>query len=462
MKKEEEMKTINILKGAIVLAVLTFYSCDPNKELYQQLDDLQQPYNKAVQYTLTVADYNSVGGSVKTYQAFNDTAPAKNYVPSMLTKKYLALNLKSSAQITYNYLLIDTVRAWEKVVFGYTLTAADYTAIGGSVGIYQNFWAANPASNHLPNYLLTLYPNATAGQSQTIIYNFYYAANQILPYADIYEFDGTVWIFMQTITDMAEADYILSLADYQSMGYTLARFPDIAAANRNLPIFFKLKFPYAYEGDDIIVQFAYGTTSATNVASQYVVKNNMWVKSTGFDVEERKEQYVYGINGWVFDPTIRFIMAKSDYATVAYSDPIPHPRFADQGYYYGASGFYGNFDMRLLAFHLRVYTYNDVTYDPEVDDPELYEIFNTQGADAATAELFRRIVQEGLIALLKNKFPEAVPESGGIEVHYVVGFETYNDNLSRSYLEAEYKCTAAASGDTPPQFEFVDGPRARQ
>lgn len=455
------MKAIKFSINGLILLVFLLVGCEPNKELYEQLDALQQPYNKAVEYTLTSADYNSIGGAVRTYQAFNDTAPAKNYVPEMLAKKFIALDFRSSARVTYNHLIIDTVRAWEKVVFGYTLTNQDYTAIGGSIAIYKNFWASNPARNHLPNYLPTLYPNAIQGQRVTIIYNFYTAQNIVVPYADIYEFDGTVWVYIDTITEMVEADYVLTPADYASMDLPYSFFPNQTVANTNLPIFLKIKYPYASEGTKKVIQYAH-TTIITNVAVEYKLKKGEWVKSTGFETEVRTEQYVYALSGWVFDPTIRFIMAKSDYAIIAYNDPIPHPRFADQGYYYGASGYYGNFDMRLLAFHLRVYTYNENVYDPEVDDPELVSIYNNDGAEAATAELFRRIVQEGLIVLLENKFPEAQPQVGGVDVHYVVGFETYNDNLSRSYLEAEYRCVEAASGSNPPQFEYIDGPRDRQ
>ena len=118
--------------------------------------------------------------------------------------------------------------------------------------------------------------------------------------------------------------------------------------------------------------------------------------------------------------------------------------------------------MRLLSFHLRVYTWEEKVYDPEIDDPELVNIFNTEGAEAATNELFRRITQEGIIILLENKFPDAQPQVNGVDAHFVVGFETYNDNLSRSYLEAEYRCVEAASGGNPPVFEFIEGPRERQ
>jgi hypothetical protein len=456
------MKTYNIYKVGILLAILFLAACDPNKELYQDLDDLQEPYNKAISDTVTSSDYNSIGGAVKTYQAFNDTAVASLYVPEILANKYPGLDLKSSAAVNYNFLELDTVRLWEKVVYGYTLTYADYQAIGGSVATYENFWEANPASNHLPNYLLTLFPSAVAEQQETIIYNFFVSNDEILPYADIYEFDGAAWVHIETISDMAEADYTLTDSDYEMIGLTVPRFPNISSADRNLPIWSKIKFPFAYSDESIILQYAYGGTTSTNIAAQYIFNGVEWIKKTGQSIVTRSEQYVFAVSGWIFDPTIRFIMSKSDYGTIATNDPIPHPRFADQGYYYGASAYYGNFDMRLLFFHLTPYEYGENVYIPEEDDPELVDIYTNEGAEAATEELFRRITQEGIIALLENKFPDAVPQAGGVDVHYVVGFETYNDNLSRSYLEAEYRCTAAADGATPPQFEFIEGPRERE
>ncbi len=123
--------------------------------------------------------------------------------------------------------------------------------------------------------------------------------------------------------------------------------------------------------------------------------------------------------------------------------------------------------MRLEFFHLRQYVWEpdeetSIIYTPEEDDPELVEIYNTQGEDAATEELFRRITQEALIMLLEHKFPDAQPQSEGVDVHFVVGFDTYNDDLSRSYLEAEYKCVTAGGDGVIAEFEFVEGPRVRE
>lgn len=456
------MKTLNKIVVGSLAAMLVFTACDPNEELYEQLDNLQEPYNKKIEYTVTSSDYNAVGGKVGTYQAFNDTAQAMFYVPSFLASKFVALNLKSAAMVNYNYLVLDTTRAWEKVVFGYTLTTADYDAIGGSIAVYQEFWSSNPAVNHLPGYLPTLFPSATEGQEETIIYNFYTQAFGRVPYADIYVFDGTVWNLVETITDIAEADHILAEDDYISMGFSSPRFPNVSTAESYLPIWLKQNFPYDFEGTKYIIQYAYGSATSTNNTIEYEYDGEEWVKNIGYEIEQRSEQYVYATDGWIFDPTIRFIMERTDYETIALNDPIPHPRFVDQGYYFGASAYYRNFDMRLLSFHLRVYTWEDKVYDPEIDDPELVNIYNTEGAEAATNELFRRITQEGIIILLENKFPDAQPQVNGVDAHFVVGFETYNDNLSRSYLEAEYRCVEAASGGNPPVFEFIEGPRERQ
>jgi hypothetical protein len=138
---------------------------------------------------------------------------------------------------------------------------------------------------------------------------------------------------------------------------------------------------------------------------------------------------------------------------LAVIDPIPHATFTDFGYYYGASAFFSNFDMRLAARRTAK------NAEGNYFDPALGAIFDSQGPEATVEEMFRRIVEEGLILLLQHKYPDAVPQTGGIDVHYIVGFETYNNNFSRSYLEAEYVCTAAGS---PPVFELIEGPRERE
>ena len=474
------MKTTNKILIAFLAVMLTLTACDPNKELYEQLDAMQKPYNKAISYTLTPADYNSITANsndpiavkkvawIKANMAFSDTIPAMDYVPAMLARKYLALNLGSSAMVTYNLFVEVEDRPWENVVAGYELTNADYNAMasippfGAFVASWKYFTATVRARDYLPIYLKTLYPNSPNGTVKTIKYKQFISEGNVVIYADDYKFDGNSWVFLKTWTEYLNPDYVLTPSDYTEFGYTNSRFPNIAEADRVIPIWLSIKYPYASSQTQKYIYFEYGSNVAIGKAALYTYDGGVWVKSPDNVIEVTTEQYVFKPEGWTLVHTIRFIMSNADYTIIAVNDTIPHPRFFDQGYYFGASGFYGNFDMRLLAFHLRVFTWEGKTYTPEIDDPDLVAIYNEQGADAATAELYRRIVEEGLIILLQNKFPDITPQVGGIDVHCIVGFETYNDNLSRSYLEAEYRCIAPAIGDTPPQFELIEGPRDRQ
>ncbi len=459
-----------------MVAILMLSACEPNKELYEDLDAELKPFNKTIEYTLTDLDYTSLTGAIKQYKAFNDTAIAMDYVPGILAKKFIALNLGSSAKVNYNFMVVDTVKAWEKVIFGYTLTAADYNAIGGFVATYDYFFNTPGylAKDYLPNYLPNLYPTPEVKDSVVIIYNFNPQGTTVIPNADWYRYDtisgNTLgWIYQRTITELIECDIVFDEDDYYT-GMMLSNpfFPNISEAERRIPIWLKINFPYALKGNKQLIQYAYGTAlnSLTNKAIQYEYNGTDWVKLIGYKIEVRSEQYVFSQNGWVFDPTIRFKMGKADYTTIAENDPIPHPKYSDLGYYYGASGNYSNFDMRVQFFHLKPYTNvineeTTITYTPEENDPELWNLYNNEGAEAVTELLFQRILQEGLILLLEHKFPTAKPLSEGVEVHYVVQFETYHDDLSRGYLEAEYKCVTAATGVNSAKFEFVDGPRPR-
>jgi hypothetical protein len=471
------MKTYNILKLSALFSIILLNSCEPNKELYKELDALREPLNKKVVYTLTQADYNSFGSgavatAIKNLQSFNDTISSKDYIPTVLAKKFLALNLGSSANVTFNFSHSDANRSWENIAVGYQLTNTDYNNMAGYppygnfVASLKYFMSTAIAKDYLPKYLKeTLYPTAPVGSIKTIRYKYYISEGNIPTYADFYKLTRISttpivdqWVHVKTLVVFSAPDHIITPADYSSFGFTSNIFPNAAEADRIINIWLKNRFPYAAFGIQKSVYYEYMTTIPMERASQYTFNGENWVRSSGIEV--RTEQYVYGANGWVFDPTVRFIMSKADYTIIAVNDPTPHPRFADQGMYFGASGFYGNFDMRVNGFHLLTITWEGKTYDPAIDDPELVAIVAAGGEAAGTAELYRRILKEGIIILLQKKFPNAVPQVDGIDVHYIVGFETYSP--ARAYPEAEYRCTAAASGDTPPQFEFIEGPRPRQ
>jgi hypothetical protein len=441
----------NILTYTLITGVFFLIGCDPNKELYESLDDIKQPYNKTIRYTLTEADYNSVGGVVSNLQAFTEEIPAMDYVPAMLSRKFLALNLGSSAMVDFNFQVAEPV--WLRSGFGYEMTENDYT----SAGVVDAFSASVQAKDNLPSFLLKKFRDVIPGNRKNIIYN-YREGNTVVKNLDIYEYNSFRWNWIETRHDLPYIGRELLADDYHVFGGSIAAnrgFSSNDPADEYMSVWLKNAYPYAIKGDEQVIKYKIVLTGTTNdIIAHYTFDGILWEKSS--DIIPKSEQYVFGAQGWAFDPTTRFIMSQSDYMYLAVVDPLPHAVFTDFGYYYGASAFYSNFDMRLAA--RRVSKNSDGNYF----DTELGAIFDSEGPEATVNEMYRRLVEEGFIILLQHKYPQAVPQSGGIDVHYIVGFETFNDNFSRSYLESEYRCTAAASGDNPPQFELIEGPRERQ
>ncbi len=431
----------------ILAAFFVLFGCEPNADLYDDLDALKQPYRRDIAYTVTNSDYNAIGGDVSNYQAFTEENGPMDNVPPILARNFVALNLGSSAMVTYN--MLDSEPLWYDSGFGYELTADDYALMGVS----NAFTPANPASSNLPFFLLRVMESPSTGQTESLIYRFRDGANTMTN-IDTYRFDGSSWVLEESRTDIPFVGHEFTSEDYAHFGGSVAQFnnfTDSDPADLHVPVWLENKYPYAIEGTEKVVKYRVFSGGSFNEIAHYTLEGGKWLRSSYIMVVS--EQYVFGVQGWAFDPTTRFIMSQSDYMHLAVVDPYPHPVFNDFGYYFGASAFYSNFDMRLMARRLQK---ND---DGEYRDPPLGAIFDSQGGAAVVEELFRRIVEEGLIKVLENRYPDATPQSGGIDVHYIVGFDTFNDNFSRSYLEAEYRCTASGN---PPQFELIEGPRDRQ
>ena len=458
------MKKIIII--SLVLGIF-FTACDPNEDLYNKLDEDQPPYRETIEYTLTESDYNSFGiDAISDHNAFNDTLKAMDFVPEILEDRFLALEQGSNAYVTYNHLMIEPL--WWDAAFGYELTDEDYENIGQG----RSFEDDNPASAYLPGFLDRYYPyeeEPEDGDEISIIYNFDDGeADDFLIYLDIYQFDGEDWILQETKEDLPYVGYEISSEDYDEFGGDVAQnnsFDEDNDPENYIPVLLKNKFPMAPKNSEQVVKYRY---DYSEVIDKYTFDGVKWELVPY--VEERTEQYIHGEIGWAFDPTVTFQMEKDDYLFLAVEDKYPHPEYDDFGYYYGASAFFSNFDFRILGRRL------DRDEDGDFIDPELADIYYPEGApgdevgddeeigvetdeDAAEEEMYRRILEEGFIKVLQNRFPDATPVIGGIEVHYIVQFEIFGGFGDRRYEEGEYKCVEA--GD-PPQFEFIEGPREQK
>ncbi len=439
-------KRYNIL-GLVWISIMVFFvSCDPNEDLYETMDEAKKPHSEAVEYTLTASDYSSIGGVVSDYEAFNDTISAMDYIPEILANRYVTLKLESSAMVTYNHLLLEP--DWWEAGFGYELTLDDYDLIG--ISSYRFTWE-NMARSYLPTFLRGTIADPQEGDTQNVIYN-YLAEDEDEVYLnlDTYEHDGSNWVWIETLENIPYAGYELTSEDYRSWGAGIGSYESFSEEyppEDYLPSFLKSKFPLAKEGDEQVLKYNYFDAGQHTKIDKFEFDGVRW--SMVPYIEERTEQYIYGELGWAFDPTVIFTMRSDDYAYLVEIDPIGQQEFQydDFAYYYGASSFYSNFDIRLIGRRL------DDLDDGGYADPELVEIYENEGSEAAMEEMLRRINEEGIPALLQHKYPDATPQVGGIDVHFIVRYHTFADNWVNRFPEAEYICTAAGN---PPEFELID------
>ena len=83
-------------------SLLTLGACDYNEDNFEGFEYLSRPTNvQRVSYTLTDADYEAMGGDVKTNKYFTSTDEADNNIPGWLADKYFTADQGFSANITY-------------------------------------------------------------------------------------------------------------------------------------------------------------------------------------------------------------------------------------------------------------------------------------------------------------------------------------------------------------------------
>jgi len=252
-----------------------------------------------------------------------------------------------------------------------------------------------------------------------------------------FTFDGDSW-------GETEDVYFLNAADYNQMGDpgNYDNFSSSDLPQDYLPKFMDYKYPVAGEGvTKTIVYKFYNGSGTVKLATTFTVDGGEWESSYNYIDQQTQRFLVAGERGhWIFDPTVRFTMANSDYMLIveAVTANLGNDFVDSYGtaeYYTGASSYYGNFDLRISQ---------RVEFDPET--------FEGLSEEEAKDEIIRRL-ELALQYLLQSKFPDAVPQVSGVDVHYIVTFDSYNNDFTRSTWVADMKCVEAGN---PPQFELTD------
>nr|WP_320117987.1 choice-of-anchor J domain-containing protein [uncultured Marinifilum sp.] len=234
---------------------------------------------------------------------------------------------------------------------------------------------------------------------------------------EYYEYDGSAW---------AKSDvYYLQRDDYTEMGSGPGKYGNFSSsvpAEDYLPTFLSMNYPYAQEGDVMVMAYKYYSGGTKTIAAEYTYSEGIWNS-----MPVKMDQFVfYGTEGWKFDPTVTYTMASDDYQIIVDYSVATHGKtsdYDDSEYYYGAGAKYTNFDIRSGKFDSSFDTWQDA-------------------------------VKEGIkTAYLPNKYPEAVAQVQGVDVHYIITFNTYDG--SNTTYSIEFKCTKSAPN---PTFEYVEGP----
>lgn len=241
---------------------------------------------------------------------------------------------------------------------------------------------------------------------------------------DYYQFDGSEWELMEGV-------YFLSSADYDNMGAP-GRYNNFSSSDRPenyVPQLLDQMYPYAQQGDKTAVSYKYYSSGSTTIRAMEFIFDNGWAAYDAYTT--REDQYIHNGEEWAFDPTVIFTMGSSDYMTIvnyvknnigsSYLD-----NFGNSEFYTGASAYYSNFDIRSGSF----------------------EEADFASWDEAVAFAIGEV-------LLPAKFPDAVTQVSGLDVFYLVTFDTYNVVDGRWTMK--FQVTKAGPD---PEFTLVDGPTA--
>ncbi len=221
-----------------------------------------------------------------------------------------------------------------------------------------------------------------------------------------------------------EAYYVTSI-DYDAMGAPgkYDNFSSTDIPGNYLPQLLEQKFPYVLEGTKIVAVYKYYSTSLGTRTDEYTLRAGKWTVYNPISVQT--DQFINtGTSGWVFDPTVVFTMSSSDFLTIVNYIKANKASYIDSygtaEFYYGASSFYSNFDLRAGKY---------------------YSGFST-GIDGVKEAIGK--------VLLPAKFPTAITQVSGIDVEYAVSFVIYDGTTYSTTMT--FKCTKAGPN---PEFTFV-------
>ncbi len=251
------------------------------------------------------------------------------------------------------------------------------------------------------------------------------------PVYNYYLYDGISWKYYPGSLTLQPSDYEV----FPGPSATRA-FSSTYPAKNYLPKFLSDKYPYAQAGDTLLISYKYGS-KRTVERYQYTVSatTNLLTWSAYNTILSKTDQFRHTGDAWFFDPTVRKTMGAVELQKIVnYVKENVDPKYVDSygtgEFYYGASAYYKNFDLRI----------SKRTANPDF----------TGKTETEQVALTWQLLEEALIKYLGIDYPLAVPEVKGIKVYYWLTFNTFENDYSKKTYIGCFKCTSAG---TNPVFE---------
>jgi len=300
---------------AIIGLVIT--GCNPNEDIYDALDKVEQVIAGDVVYELTDEDYDDLD---KSFGNFNSVDEAKSLIPGLLTDKYPVWGTGSSALVTFKW--YNPVKTYDAPV--YALSDAEHNAITGNT--YGNF----DDDDHIFEYLNATYPTPAEGDFVSLRYRFYSGGEST--FTDGFAYEDGQWTKFTGFT----AD------QYEAMGEGFPNFSSEDEANIKIPIalldVYKFNLPDAGEIILSMYELYVGGGVTESYTAAYIYDGMAF--SAYSNVASETIQFGHDGTTWIPDNTIKYTLTSGDvgYISNAFIGTYPGP--ADN------VGFFGSFDRR--------------------------------------------------------------------------------------------------------------------
>ncbi|MDE6271000.1 MAG: hypothetical protein K2M12_09140 [Muribaculaceae bacterium] len=216
--------------------------------------------------------------------------------------------------------------------------------------------------------------------------------------SDVFYFDGSKWSIPDNVIAIT-ADQCKEMTGYTTL--------TAAQANTNLPIFLKVKYPYATADTQKYV--VYNEYKTGYVARQYIFDGNEWAENDG--IEETTLQFVKNDGKWYADPSIVLVL------------PSGRNQAFSEVYYQACSDWvYENIDVPLGSTSITsgigyVTSYGNNEY---YSGTSAYQNNVDLRGDKARAQYpagYEGMTDDEIVALMKKRFEEEVMPGALAKIH---------------------------------------------